>query len=436
MSATSNVQISPALKKKQPYPIYLGGIAASIAASITHPLDLTKVRLQASGDSGMIQSLRKTVRTAGVRGLFDGVSATLFRQMTYSMCRFWAYDESKKILKAGPNSPAWKLATAGAMAGSIAGVVGNPGEILMVRMQGDFAKAPEKRLNYKNCFDGLFRMIREEGVSSLTRGIYPNVIRSMLMNASQLAAYDWSKSILLKTKYFGDNIYCHFTASLFAGTVATTVCSPADVLKSRVMNASGPGSSSTIAVLKKSFKNEGPMFMFKGVMMREQDADFTVRELESDFPTQILNPPGPTRMQFEIIAQCRTTRARVSRMTLAHGTTILPTFMPVATQAAIKGLTPQQTEELGITLLLNNTYHLNLRPGKQVLDAVGGAHVFQGWRKNMLTTVYQDSGGFQMVSLASFSEVTEEGVLFASPFTGEPTMLTPEESMRIQAPIS
>ncbi|KAG8948533.1 hypothetical protein FRC04_009743 [Tulasnella sp. 424] len=86
------------------------------------------------------------------------------------------------------------------------------------------------------------------------------------------------------------------------------------------------------------------------------------------------------------------------------------------------------TEELGITLILNNTYHLNLRPGKRVLDASGGAHVFQGWRRNMLT----DSGGFQMVSLSSFSEITEEGVRFSSPFTGEPTMLTPEESMRIQ----
>jgi len=212
----------------------------------------------------MIQSLRKTVRTAGVRGLFDGVSATLFRQMTYSMCRFWAYDEAKKFLQAGPNAPAWKLASAGAMAGSIAGVVGNPGEILMVRMQGDFAKPPEKRLNYKNCFDGLFKMIRDEGWSSLSRGVYPNVIRSVLMNASQLASYDWFKTVLLQSKYFSDNIYCHFTASLFAGTVATTVCSPADVLKSRVMNASGPGSSSTLAVLRNSFKNEGPMFMFKG----------------------------------------------------------------------------------------------------------------------------------------------------------------------------
>lgn len=87
--------------KPKPYPFWLGGVAASIAASITHPLDLTKVRLQASGDKGMIQSLRKTVTTAGVRGLFDGISGTLMRQMSYSLCRFWAYDESKKILGAG-----------------------------------------------------------------------------------------------------------------------------------------------------------------------------------------------------------------------------------------------------------------------------------------------------------------------------------------------
>jgi queuine tRNA-ribosyltransferase catalytic subunit len=67
------------------------------------------------------------------------------------------------------------------------------------------------------------------------------------------------------------------------------------------------------------------------------------------------------------------------------GTTLLPTFMPVATQAAIKGLSPQQVEALGITLMLNNTYHLNLRPGTKVLDALGGAHQFQGWRRNLLT---------------------------------------------------
>jgi dicarboxylate transporter 10 len=254
----------PAPKKSQPYPFWLGGVAATIAASITHPLDLTKVRLQASGDKRMIASLQKTVRTAGIRGLFDGISGTWLRQMSYSMCRFWAYDESKKIVGAGKNAPAWKLALAGSMAGGIAGFVGNPGEIVMVRLQGDFAKPPEKRFNYKHCFDALYRMLKDEGPSSFARGVGPNVFRAILMNASQLASYDFFKARLLKTRYFDDTIYLHFTASFAAGTIATTVCSPADVLKSRIMNASGPGSSSTLQVIKTSFKNEGPMFMFKG----------------------------------------------------------------------------------------------------------------------------------------------------------------------------
>ncbi len=67
------------------------------------------------------------------------------------------------------------------------------------------------------------------------------------------------------------------------------------------------------------------------------------------------------------------------------GVTMLPTFMPVATQAAIKGLTPQQVEALGVNLILNNTYHLNLRPGIEVLKEAGGAHKFQGWSHNLLT---------------------------------------------------
>ncbi|THH05419.1 hypothetical protein EW146_g9907 [Bondarzewia mesenterica] len=155
LPATLKVAAPPsATKKKQPYPFWLGGVAATIAASITHPLDLTKVRLQASGDKRMIESLKKTVRTAGFRGLFDGISGTWMRQMSYSLCRFWAYDESKKLIGAGPNAPAWKLAAAGSMgaspplpspsvrhqthrpisaAGGIAGLVGNPGEIVMVR---------------------------------------------------------------------------------------------------------------------------------------------------------------------------------------------------------------------------------------------------------------------------------------------------------------
>lgn len=98
----------------------------------------------------------------------------------------------------------------------------------------------------------------------------------------------------------------------------------------------------------------------------------------------------------------------------------------------------------GVSLILNNTYHLNLRPGTQILKRSNGAHQFQGWKRNLLTVYVpsiffqtssehdlQDSGGFQLVSLSSFTEITEEGALFASPFTGEPTMLTVSSSLLI-----
>ncbi|KAH7324601.1 queuine tRNA-ribosyltransferase [Stachybotrys elegans] len=103
-------------------------------------------------------------------------------------------------------------------------------------------------------------------------------------------------------------------------------------------------------------------------------------------------------------------------------------FMPVATQASLKGLTPEQLEETGCRLCLNNTYHLGLKPGQDVLDAIGGAHKLQGWRHNILT----DSGGFQMVSLLKLANITEEGVRFLSPHDGSPMLLTPEHSMSLQ----
>ncbi|KAK1923001.1 mitochondrial carrier domain-containing protein [Papiliotrema laurentii] len=240
---------------KKPYPFWLGGVAASIAASITHPLDLTKVRLQTSGDKGMIKSIKKTVAANGVRGLFDGLTGTLLRQMTYSMMRFAVYDEAKKAVH---------MALAGSIAGGVAGVLGNPAELMMVRMQADKAKPPEQRYNYRNSVQGLYRMTREEGFRSWGRGVVPNGTRAVLMNMSQLASYDWFKEELIRNKLLADGPVCHFVASVGAGTVATTVCSPADVLKSRIMNAHGAGTTSTLQVIKTSLANEGPMFMFKG----------------------------------------------------------------------------------------------------------------------------------------------------------------------------
>lgn len=102
--------------------------------------------------------------------------------------------------------------------------------------------------------------------------------------------------------------------------------------------------------------------------------------------------------------------------------------MPVATQASLKGITPQQLEETGCRLCLNNTYHLGLKPGQEVLDSIGGAHKLQGWKHNILT----DSGGFQMVSLLKLATINEEGVNFLSPHDGTPMLLTPEHSISLQ----
>ncbi|KAK9367233.1 tRNA-guanine(15) transglycosylase-like protein [Lipomyces kononenkoae] len=133
-------------------------------------------------------------------------------------------------------------------------------------------------------------------------------------------------------------------------------------------------------------------------------------------------------LTYEVIAQCSTSKARASNMTLPHGLVETPMFMPVATQASLKGLTPEQLEELGCKICLNNTYHLGLKPGKDVLDAIGGAHKLQSWSRNILT----DSGGFQMVSLLKLATITEEGVRFLSPHDGTPMLLTPEHSIELQ----
>ncbi|KAH6598620.1 hypothetical protein BASA50_003656 [Batrachochytrium salamandrivorans] len=132
---------------------------------------------------------------------------------------------------------------------------------------------------------------------------------------------------------------------------------------------------------------------------------------------------------FDIKAKCSYTKGRVSHMRLPHYTAHTPVFMPVGTSGCMKGLTTAQVEALDCHIILGNTYHLALQPGKDLLKEVGGLHKFMNWNRGMLT----DSGGFQMVSLLKLSEITEKGVQFLSPFDGVTmTLLTPEHSIEIQ----
>ena len=132
--------------------------------------------------------------------------------------------------------------------------------------------------------------------------------------------------------------------------------------------------------------------------------------------------------KYEVIHTCKQTGARVGRLTTPHGEIITPVYMPVGTNAGVKGLTPEQVKETGAQIVLSNTYHLYLRPGSDVVERAGGLHRFMNWRGPILT----DSGGFQVFSLSSMRKVTDDGVKFSSYYDGSPHYLTPEAAIKIE----
>ena len=134
---------------------------------------------------------------------------------------------------------------------------------------------------------------------------------------------------------------------------------------------------------------------------------------------------------FELQAVCPETGARAGRFHTSHGAVETPTFMPVGTVGSVKAVAPRTLGDLGVQMLLGNTYHLALRPGRDVLRAAGGLHRFMAWDGPVLT----DSGGFQVFSLASLRDVTEEGVSFRSHLTGDKLHFTPESVVDTQRDI-
>ena len=131
--------------------------------------------------------------------------------------------------------------------------------------------------------------------------------------------------------------------------------------------------------------------------------------------------------RFEIL-KTDPTGARLGRLTTPHGVIDTPAFMPVGTAGTVKGLTQQALTELGVQILLGNTYHLYLRPGHERIRRLGGLHRFMSWPGAILT----DSGGFQVFSLAELRKITDEGVVFRSHLDGSEHFLSPEKSTEIQ----
>jgi queuine tRNA-ribosyltransferase len=135
------------------------------------------------------------------------------------------------------------------------------------------------------------------------------------------------------------------------------------------------------------------------------------------------------QISFEVVAECPHTRARAGLLHTPHGTIETPVFMPVGTQATVKGLTQRDlADDLGVKILLANTYHLYVRPGHELIRQMGGLHRFMSWPNAILT----DSGGFQVFSLKGLRKITDQGVVFQSHLNGDLHTFTPESTVDAQ----
>src|SRR5438477_5710020 len=133
-------------------------------------------------------------------------------------------------------------------------------------------------------------------------------------------------------------------------------------------------------------------------------------------------------MALRFVVEARDGAARLGQIKTPHGQIETPVFMPVGTAGSVKGVPQHILEELGVSILLGNTYHLYLRPGHETVRSLGGLHKFMSWERSILT----DSGGFQVFSLSDLRKITEDGVNFRSHLDGSSHFFTPDRSIEIQ----
>lgn len=251
-----------------------GGISGMGATCVVQPLDLIKNRMQLIGADGgkSISSIKiasNVIKSEGLTALYTGLSAGLLRQASYTTVRMGVYTSLiDKFAVDGKTTFVTQLAC-GLTAGGAGAFVGCPAEVSLVRMTADGRLPPEQKRNYKNVFDALIRIVKEEKVRALFTGCTPTMGRAMVVNMCQLASYSQAKQHLLATGYFTEGILMHFCASMISGLVTTAASMPVDIAKTRLQNmktAEGakPQYKGTLDVLVKVVRNEGFFSLWKG----------------------------------------------------------------------------------------------------------------------------------------------------------------------------
>ncbi|KAF4466339.1 mitochondrial dicarboxylate carrier [Fusarium albosuccineum] len=248
----SHNQLEVGLKQNVQYPKWFGGSASCLAVMCSHPLDLER--------KTVLDTVVQILRHEGVSGLYRGI---LTNSVTYGSTRFAIYESIKENSSHASNPvPMTILLPAAFLSGACGALVGNPADIANVRMQNDQSLPPSQRQNYRSVFDVLIRVARTDGLQGYLRGVFPNAIRAGTMTGCQLASYDGIKQSLVDNLNLKDGIPTQLLASLLAGLIATTMCSPIDVIKTRVMSQGGSGS--ILGMVTELTRSEGLRWAFRG----------------------------------------------------------------------------------------------------------------------------------------------------------------------------
>jgi len=255
------------------------GAAASWAEVVTIPLDTCKVRLQIQaslpkGDvpkyKGMFHTFTTVMAEEGPQGLWKGLVPGLLRQCVFGTLRIGLYDHVKNFYHSEKTEiPLYKKILAGLTTGTIGISIASPTDLLKVRLQAEGRLPPNVPRRYKGTLDAFGKIYREEGITGFWKGVGPNIVRNATINAAELATYDQVKQTVMRDFGFKDNIYTHLFCGTTAGFVATCFGSPADVIKTRIMNqkVNADGSKTYRSFLHAFFKilkEEGPYGLYKG----------------------------------------------------------------------------------------------------------------------------------------------------------------------------
>ncbi|KAI8435841.1 hypothetical protein MSG28_004057 [Choristoneura fumiferana] len=261
-------------------------LAAWAAEGATYPFDLTKTRLQIQSEvaatkegfklenHGMIRTAVGIARQEGVFKLWSGLMPMFQRHIIYSGSRLIFYEKFRNALKDENGKTSLGTASLGGLAaGSLAQLIASPTDLVKVQMQAEGRRVLQgKPPRFTSCTQTYKLLYKESGILGFWRGAIPNVQRAALVNMGDLAAYDYTKQLLIREFGMADNAAVHACAAFAAGFVAAVLGTPADVMKTRLMNQPvGPDGRGVlyrgmIDCLQQSVKNEGILALYKGFL--------------------------------------------------------------------------------------------------------------------------------------------------------------------------